>query len=75
MEKKSGAKHGHMLHIVRVGTRGLIYNGELYAFPDQKTREMAFRQIWKIEEGRSLYAEMDLKARLYKYSRGKFGTS
>ncbi|MEM3525291.1 MAG: hypothetical protein QW620_06285 [Thermoplasmata archaeon] len=75
MEKKSGTKHGHMLHIVRFGTKGLIYNGELYAFPNQKMREEVFRQIWKVEEGRSLYAEMDLKARLYKYSKGKLETN
>lgn len=64
----------HMSHIIRFGTKGLIYNGELYAFPSKKMREEVLKQIWKVEKGRSLYDEMDLKARLYKYSKGRCET-
>ncbi|MEM3445223.1 MAG: hypothetical protein QXJ27_05350 [Thermoplasmata archaeon] len=73
MEKRAGRPRTPS-HILRFGTKGIIYNGEIYSFPSQKMREEVLKQIRKVEKGRSLYAEMDLKARLYKYSKGKFET-
>ncbi|MGB9637001.1 MAG: hypothetical protein ACPL1Y_07115 [Thermoplasmata archaeon] len=58
-------------HIMKLGERGLIYNGDIYSFPDRRMRDKVLREIAVVEQNSNLYAEMDLKARLYRFSKGK----
>lgn len=60
-----------MENVKVLGSRNLIYDGELYSFPNKKIRDEVIKEIERLENSRSLYAEMDLKARIYKYLRGR----
>jgi hypothetical protein len=83
MKTKKGCGHVH-LHVhndnhhdkidcwlMRIGERYIAYNGDIYFFPNTRLREHFFNELVKINNNTSLYAEMDLKARLYKYARGR----